>query len=152
MHKRIPVAVDGSRTSEAALGEALDLAGRGAQLRAVHVVDSPYNYPDALYGQVTGDLEPVRREWRWEAGEEILTRAAASARARRVAADSTLLESDGRRMGAAVVEAAQRWGADLIVVGTHGQRGLAWLLLGSVADGVACTAPVSVPLVRGGTR
>ena len=151
MHKRIPVAVDGSRTSEVALGEALDLAGRGAQLRAVHVVGSPYNYPDALYGQVTGDLEPVRREWR-EAGEEILARAAASARARRVAADSTLLESDGRRVGAAVVEAARRWGADLIVVGTHGQRGLDWLLLGSVPEGVARTAPVSVLLVRGGTR
>ncbi len=151
MHERIPLAVDGSRTSEAALGEALDLAGRGAQLRAMHVVDSPYRYPDALYGQVTGDLEAVRRDWR-EAGEEILARAGASARARRVAADSSLLESDGRRVGVAVVEAAQRWGADLIVVGTHGQPGLDWLLLGSVPEGVARTAPVSVPLVRGGIR
>jgi nucleotide-binding universal stress UspA family protein len=151
MRKRMLVAVDGSRTSEAGLGDALDLAGRGAQLRAVSVEDSPYNSPDALYGQVTGDLEPVRREWR-ETGEKILARAAASVRARRVAADSTLLESDGRRVGAAVVEAAQRWGADLIVVGTHGQRGLDWLLLGSVAKRVARTAPVSVPLVRGGTR
>ena len=151
MHKRMLVTVDGSRTSEAALGEALDLAGRGVQLRVVHVVDSPYNYPDALYGQVTGDMEPVRREWR-EAGEEILARAAASARARRVAADSTPRESDGRRVGAAVVEAAQRWGADLIVVGTHGRRGLNRLLLGSVAEGLARTAPVSGLLVRGETR
>ena len=151
MHKRIPVAADGSRTSEAALGEALDLAGRGAQLRAVHVADSPYTYPEALYGQVTGDLEPLRREWR-EAGEELLARAVASARVRRVAADSTLLESDGRRVGGAVVEAAQRRGADLIVVGTHGQRGLDWPLLGSAPEGVARAAPVSVLLLRGGTR
>lgn len=79
-------------------------------------------------------------------------RAAASARARRVAADSTLRESDGRRVGAAVVEAAQRWGADLIVAGTHGRRGLDRLFLGRVAEGVARTAPVSVLLVRGGTR
>jgi nucleotide-binding universal stress UspA family protein len=55
-------------------------------------------------------------------------------------------------VGAAVVEEAQRWGVDLIVVGTHGRRGLDRLLLGSVAEGVARTAPVSVPLVRGGTR
>jgi nucleotide-binding universal stress UspA family protein len=150
MHKRILVAVDGSRTSEAALGEALDLAGGGGQLRVVHVVDSPYNYPDALYGQVTGDLEPVRRAWR-EAGEEILARAAARASQARVEAESTLLESDGRRVSATVVKEAQRWGADLIVVGTHGRRGLDRLLLGSVAEGVARTAPVSVLLVRGGT-
>jgi len=151
MHKRMLVTVDGSRTSEAALGEALDLAGGGAHVRVVHVVDSPYNSPDAPYGQVTGHLEAARRAWR-EAGEEILARAATSARARRVAADSTLLESDGRRVGAAVVEEAQRWGVDLIVVGTHGRRGLDRLLLGSVAEGVARTAPVSVLLVRGGTR
>ena len=151
MHKRMLVTVDGSRTSEAALGEALDLAGGGAHLRVMHVVDSSYNYPNALYGQVTGHLEAVRRAWR-EAGEDTLARAAASARARRVAADSTLLESDGRRVGAAVVEEAQRWGVDLIVVGTHGRRGLDRLLLGSVAEGVARTAPVSVLLVRGGTR
>jgi nucleotide-binding universal stress UspA family protein len=116
----------------------------------VHVVDSPYNYPDALYGQVTGDLEPVRRAWR-EAGEEILARAAARASQARVEAESTLLESDGRRVSATVVKEAQRWGADLIVVGTHGRRGLDRLLLGSVAEGVARTAPVSVLLVRGGT-
>jgi len=151
MHKRILVAVDGSRTSDAALGEALDLAGGGAHLRVVHVMDSPSTYPDALYGQVTGHLEAARRAWR-EAGEEILARAATSARARRVAANSTLLESEGRRVGTAVVEEAQRWGVDLIVVGTHGRHGLDRLLLGSVAEGVARTAPVSVLLVRGGTR
>jgi len=50
------------------------------------------------------------------------------------------------------VEAAQRWGADLIVVGTHGRRGLNRLLLGSVAEGLARTAPVSGLLLRGETR
>jgi nucleotide-binding universal stress UspA family protein len=92
-----------------------------------------------------------RRAWQ-EAGEEILLRAAASARARRVVANSTLLECDGHRVGAAVVEEAQRRGADLIVVGTHGRRGLDRPFLGSVAEGVARTVPGSMLLVRGGIR
>jgi nucleotide-binding universal stress UspA family protein len=46
------------------------------------------------------------------------------------------------------VDEARRWGADLIVVGTHGRRGLDRLLLGSVAEGISRTSPVSVLLVR----
>jgi nucleotide-binding universal stress UspA family protein len=60
-----------------------------------------------------------------------------------------LLESDAKRLSSLIVEEAQRWGADLIVVGTHGRRGLEGIWLGSVAEGVARTAPVSVLLVRG---
>jgi nucleotide-binding universal stress UspA family protein len=47
-----------------------------------------------------------------------------------------------------IVEAARTWGADLIVVGTNGRRGLSRLLMGSVAEGVARTATVPVLLVR----
>jgi len=53
------------------------------------------------------------------------------------------------RVSDAIVEEARRWGADLIVTGTHGRRGLDRLLLGSVAEGVARASPVSVLLVRG---
>ena len=48
----------------------------------------------------------------------------------------------------ALVEAAKRWSADLIVLGTHGRRGLQHLVLGSVAEGVVRLAPVPVLLVR----
>jgi nucleotide-binding universal stress UspA family protein len=67
-----------------------------------------------------------------------------------VPTESALLESDARRLSSVIAEEAQRWGADLVVVGTHGRRGLERLILGSVAEGVARTAPVSVLLVRGG--
>ncbi|HET7874195.1 MAG TPA: universal stress protein, partial [Methylomirabilota bacterium] len=98
MHKRILVAVDGSPTSEAALAEAVAAAaGSDATLRLVHVVDSPYSYPDVLYGQVAADLDGVRRAWR-QAGEEILAKAGARAREAGVAVEPALLESDGRRV------------------------------------------------------
>ena len=57
-----------------------------------------------------------------------------------------------RRVPNLIVEDARRWKADLIVIGTHGRRGLSKLLLGSVADGVVRTAGMSVLLIRGGER
>ena len=149
MYKRILVAVDGSSTSDAALQQALELArDKQARLRVVHVIDSPYDYPDALYGFVPGDLEELKQAWQ-KLGREILDRALAAARQAGVEPESALLELAGRRVSTTIVDEATRWGADLIVVGTHGHRGLDRLLLGSVAEGVSRTAPISVLLVRG---
>jgi nucleotide-binding universal stress UspA family protein len=149
MYKKILVAVDGSSTSSAALGEALEVAkGCQAKLRLLHVVDSPYAYPDVMYGHVAGGLEELRQAWR-KAGLDILDEAVAQSRQAGLEPETRLCESDGMRVPAAIVEEARQWGADLIVVGTHGRRGLDRLLLGSVAEGAARTAPVSVLLVRG---
>ena len=149
MQKQILVAVDGSSMSSAALKEATELAReRQAKVRIIHVVDSPYAYPDVLYGQFSADLEAVRKAWR-AAGQKVLDQAVAMARDGGVQPESALLESDAKRLSSLIVEDAQRWGADLIVVGTHGHRGLEGIWLGSVAEGVARTAPVSVFLVRG---
>ena len=149
MYKRVLVAVDGSQTSAAALSEALALVrDRAGDLRIVHVIDSPYTYPEVWYGQVQTDLEALRRAWR-KAGETVLDEALALARAGGVPAESAVLESGGQRVAALVAEEAKRWGADLVVMGTHGRRGIEHLLLGSVAEGVARTAPTSVLLVRG---
>lgn len=148
MYEKILVAVDGSSTSSAALGEALELAKScQAKLRLLHVVDSPYAYPDVMYGHVAGDLEELRRAFR-KAGLDILDEAVAQARQAGLEPDTRLYESNGGRVTDGIVEEARRWGADLIVVGTHGRRALDRLLLGSVAEGTARTAPVSVLLVR----
>jgi nucleotide-binding universal stress UspA family protein len=149
MYKRILLAADGSSTSNAALQETLDLAREGqSRLRLVHVIDSPYDYPDVMYGHVAGDLEELRQAWQ-KAGRDVVDQALAAARQARLEPESALLESAGRPVSATIAEEAKRWGADLIVVGTHGRRGLDRLLLGSVAEGVARTAPVLVLLVRG---
>jgi universal stress protein A len=47
-----------------------------------------------------------------------------------------------------ILEAAREWKADLVVIGSHGRRGLARLVMGSVAEGVTRHAPVPVLVVR----
>ena len=52
----------------------------------------------------------------------------------------------------AILDEAQKWAADLIVVGSHGRRGFRRLLLGSVSESVAMNAHCSVVVVRGPAR
>jgi hypothetical protein len=51
-----------------------------------------------------------------------------------------------------IVEEARQWPAELIVLGTHGRRGLVRLLLGSIAEAVIRRAPVPVLVVRAGSQ
>ena len=62
--------------------------------------------------------------------------------------DSAVLEGRGRLVSEAIIDDAKRWGADLIVMGTHGRRGFNRLLMGSDAERVLLDAPVPVLLVR----
>lgn len=147
MRNRILVAVDGSRASEAALEEAVAIAReRGGALRVIHVVDSPYAYPEVLYGPTLG-LAELERAWR-DAGQRILGGAVARAREAGLEPESALLENGQHRISRVIVEDATRWGAGLIVLGTHGLRGVERLLLGSVAEAVARSAAVSLLLAR----
>jgi nucleotide-binding universal stress UspA family protein len=52
----------------------------------------------------------------------------------------------------AISDFAKQWGADLVVVGSHGATGLARFLLGSVAQAVVRGAPCSVEVVRSGDK
>lgn len=70
------------------------------------------------------------------------------ARAAGVAADNLLFEKYGESLGETVASEAMRWNADLIVVGTHGRRGVGRLLLGSGAEQVIRLAPTPVLVVR----
>jgi nucleotide-binding universal stress UspA family protein len=96
-------------------------------------VESPYAYSESWYTGVGTDLEALREIWR-QAGHRVLERAGTFARQAGVDIETALLEQDGH--------------ADLVVVGTHGRHGIEHLLLGSVAEAVARTAPGSVLLVR----
>jgi nucleotide-binding universal stress UspA family protein len=62
-------------------------------------------------------------------------------------ASAALTKGDART---AILTAAQELRADLIVIGTHGRRGVSRLVLGSVAESVARTAPCPVLFVRSG--
>lgn len=146
MYQRILVAVDGSDLSNRALREAISLAqSQSAVLRIVHVADEVTLNWEGEYGDMSGILESFR-----ESGRRVVERAQNIVREAGMEAEAKLLEIQtfGRRISDLIVEEAKGWPADLIVVGTHGRRGLHDAILGSVADGVARRASVPVLLVR----
>ena len=147
MFKRILVAVDGSHTSELALQEAIKLAGEvRAQLRIVHVVDNVNLNLSAEFPNPSEIWDAMLK-----GGQAILHKAGAAATAAGIAVESGLIEIDtlGHRLPEMIAADADAWPADLIVIGTHGRRGLSHLLLGSVAEGVVRVATKPVLLIRG---
>lgn len=146
MLKRILVAVDGSHTAELALQEAIKLAKElRAQLRVVHVVNEvSFNWPES------GDFEEVKEVFR-KSSRKILEKADAELRKAGMTVETKMLEIEtlGHHVADMIAAEAEAWPADLIVVGTHGRRGVNRLLLGSVAEGVARVASKPVLLIRG---
>lgn len=140
MYRKIFVPLDGSKASQTALDEALKFAkSQGARVCLAHVYESfEHTSPD---GKV--DLtQALRAE-----GQLLLDEAAARARGAGVAFDTRLVEVAGRRTSAVLVDEAERWGADLVMMGTHGRHGFERLVLGSVAEGVVRRSPLPVTLV-----
>src|SRR6185312_8687719 len=146
VYQRILVPLDGSAFSTHALHEAVKLAKeQGAQLCLVHVVDLSGLYRAVGSGVPIADIE----QRVLESSQQVLDDARARAVEQGVTPQTTLVRSDGVRISTAIIEQAERWPADLIVMGTHGRHGLERLFLGSVAEGVARSSPVPVLLIRG---
>jgi nucleotide-binding universal stress UspA family protein len=149
MYSRILVATDGSPTSDLAIEQAARLAqDQHAQLRIVHVIEQS-RLAFAAAGPVAIDLEAILKALR-KSGQEALDRGRAIARQYGVDADAAIIGDDAvdDRVAMVLAEEARRWKADLIVLGTHGRRGINHLLMGSVAEAVARVAPVHVLLIR----
>ena len=148
MFKRILVAVDASETSDLALQAAIRLASeQQANLRIVHVIDTTdINSMGSEYLDPSGMLERLTKN-----GQSILDKAEAAATAAGVAAETSLvkIEAMNQRISEAIANEAEAWPADLIVIGTHGRRGLTRLFLGSVAEGAARLATKPVLLIPG---
>ena len=146
MYPRILVPVDGSPTSNAGLDEAIKIARlTGAQLRLLHVVDEmPFVLSGEGYGAIATDVFALLRE----AGAKILEDARSRVQESGIAVDTALFDSLSGRLCDRVTEQVEQWHADLVVLGTHGRRGLRRAVLGSDAEQVLRTAPVPVLLVR----
>ena len=144
MFKHILAPVDGSATSLAAVDKAAELAKVfGAVVTAVYVID-PYPFTgvgsEFAYGQ-DQYLNAARAE----------ARAAMEGAAKRlqdvgVQAETRVIESHAVWRG--VIEAIEACGADLVVMGSHGRRGLERLVLGSVTQSVLSHTQVSTLVVR----
>jgi nucleotide-binding universal stress UspA family protein len=146
MYERILVPVDGSATSNAGLIEATKLAKlTGARVRLLHVIDDmPFMMAAGGFGAMTVDVLDSLKT----AGEAILQEARARVETSGVVVSSVLLDSNGGRLCDQVIEQADSWGADLLVLGTHGRRGVRRMLLGSDAEQIVRTATIPVLLVR----
>jgi nucleotide-binding universal stress UspA family protein len=134
--------VDFSAGSDHSLEVALDLAERlGSTVHVLHVYQIPiYGFPDGAF----------------LAGPEVATKLSEAAQK---GLDGVVERASKRgprvhgilRQGAApeeIAATAKEIGADLIVIGTHGRKGIAHVLLGSVAERVVRTSPVPVLTIR----
>lgn len=145
MYKKVLVPVDGSAASMRGLDEAIELAkATGATLHLVHVLGE--HVVDVSYAP-PGYFEQLSRSMR-EAGTKLLAAAEARVRQENVDCDSDLLDVSGAPAAAAILSQAERLSVDLIVMGTHGRRGLRRLALGSDAEMVLRSSRVPVLLVR----
>ena len=145
MYKKILCPVDGSPTSNCGMMEAIHLAkDQNAKLRFLHVIDMYFPIMDA-----TGDfnvvyIDDVLRE----NGKKVLKKAEVAAHKAGVEADSRMVEAIGGRVSKFVMHQVKEWPADLVVMGTHGLRGIERLVMGSDAETVVRTSTVPVLLVK----
>lgn len=141
MYQRILVPVDGSVTARTALQHAIALAKeQKARLRLVYVVEQVPAW--AAEGQM--DLSDVLNE----SGKAVLAEAKELTDKEGVPAETAIVEAGMQRTARCLTDDAAKWPADLIVMGTHGRRGIDHLILGSVAEGVVRTAKSPVLLIR----
>jgi nucleotide-binding universal stress UspA family protein len=145
MYRNILVPLDGSATALAGLQEAIRLArGQNSTLHLVHVL---MDYPLAMELASAADFE-VSRQRLLQEGEQLLAKGMHAAAQADVECRSQLCPARGLRAADVIVDAAQHAHCGLIVIGSHGRRGMSRAMLGSDAELVARLAPMPVLLVK----
>jgi nucleotide-binding universal stress UspA family protein len=146
MYNIILVPIDGSVTAESAVREACALAVLcKARVRLLHVLDmttlsNGFEDPN-VYITTTRPLA-------LKEAEDMLARTAAMLEKSGIAVDVEIREAMGARVADVIIERAVTNQADLIVIGTHGRRGVHRFLMGSDAEQVSRLSPVPVLLVK----
>lgn len=145
MYPKILVPLDGSDTAAQGLQEAIALARQmKSQLRLLHVVD---DYPLMVEMASVVNFEGLRQSMR-QYGQDVLDKAKRLAADQDVEADTQLCEITHGRVAEAIIEQTAALGCSLVVMGTHGRRGLSRTMMGSDAEQVARASSVPVLLVR----
>jgi nucleotide-binding universal stress UspA family protein len=153
MFKRILVAIDGSSTADQGLRTAIELAAdQHAKLTVVHVFDDMDVAPSFDGGLLPAEYFDRIIDSMRQAGIKLIDDAEKRARDRGIDVKTRFIETLGQKVAQTIVGQARKHQADVIVLGTHGRRGVRRLLLGSDAEGVLRESPVPVLLVRSPER
>ena len=141
----ILLAVDDSKFSKAAIKAVVAQAPpKNAKVWVLHVLEPP----SMLLGREMGGHEPeLEAVWkaRRQQAEALVAKAAETLRKSGLNATPILKEGDPTSR---IIDLATKWHADLIVLGSHGRKGLNRFLMGSVSEGVSRHANCSVEIVR----
>jgi len=142
---KILLPVDDSEYSNAAVSEVAKRPWpRGTTVRVLTVIEPfPPIAIEPWYGGRESIVQ-IDKEMKKRA-QDLLKKTAGSLKKKGIKTQSVFLEGDARSV---IVHEAEKWKADLIVLGSHGYTGIKRLLLGSVASFVVSHAPCSVEIVR----
>src|ERR1035441_6928317 len=114
------------------------------EVRVLHVLQPSAPAPPQMAPRYAPELDDQKKPAR-----ELVERIASELRSAGFKVDSAVEVGDIRER---IIDSAEEWGADLIVVGSHGRSGIQRFLLGSVAEFVARHAKCSVEIVRASAR
>ena len=147
MYQRILVATDGSTLSKKAVSHALELAQlSGAELVALKVTPRyPQNYFDGGLVLAQDDINKIEKQWASQA-QDVLDKIVKSAKSKGINAKAVVAKSD--LVSDAIIATAKKSKCDLIVMASHGRKGIKRLLLGSETQQVLTHSHIPVLVLR----
>jgi nucleotide-binding universal stress UspA family protein len=145
IYKHIMIAMDDSEASDLALKEAIRLTeDQQATLKIMYILDK---------GIITSTGNSTNQENLWNAykqqGKTFLDRIKRELIEKNIAYETHLVELSARHsLAMKILEEASSWGANIMVLGTHGRKGISRLFRGSVTESVLRIATIPVLVVR----
>ncbi len=143
---KVLLPIDESRYSQEAVGFLLrQMQKRGTRVRVLHVIEPVVAYVTAgMIPQLVRSVAGVERDRQREA-RALVTRTAQQLRRAGLKATTAVEKGDPKTT---IIDHAAKWGAELIILGSHGLKGMSRFLMGSVSDAVLRHARCSVEVVR----
>lgn len=147
MYQRILVATDGSTLSKKAVSSGIGLAAlSGAELVALKVVPRyPVSYFEGAVALAASEVSRIEKQWS-DDGQAVVDAVVEAAARKNVKAKGVLVKSD--LVAEAIIAAAKKHKCDLIIMASHGRKGLKRVLLGSETQHVLTHSTTPVLVLR----
>lgn len=147
MYSRILLATDGSHLSQKAVHAAIELAAKfGSELVAVKVVPHYIQtYFEGSFAISDNDVKSIEDQW-VQGAEKVLSHVKEQAQAKGVSIKTQVIKSDDIAQG--LIDTSEQLQSDLIVMASHGRKGIKRLLLGSETLSVLTHANIPVLVLR----